>query len=229
MTYCNTFKYIAGGMLLCLCATQGMAQGSLAPLPGQEPAAPQGLSAPPQVGQPLSALPGLPGLPGATVDPNQLQPELITERDQLFARYSDLKARMQRLSVADTPAQPQTLDAIQKAGAIYQAVQQQALMAEWVQSSASSLLQSMSGRPLNGVAALPAGTAIAPRFVTMRLASKSYANPSSEQGPPLFSLAEGSPILALASVQSGSWVFAWVPGSGYGYVLQSLTSPLEGE
>lgn len=217
-----------------------LAQETLAPLPGQTstttPSAPLNpipQTAPPAPtqaqGQTLQPLPGLAPLPGTLPAPQQLDPGLIAERDQLLATYQALQTRLQQAQAADTPAQPQTLEAIEQASARLQQVQLAAQLTEWTEASANSLLQTINGRPLNGISALPAGTQIAPRFVKMRLAANSYDRPSTDTGTPLYNIQQGAPILELATTQNGAWLFAWVPDKGFSYVLQSFVSPLEGE
>lgn len=232
-------------LFLLVSATNAtLAQETLPPLPGQPqtPAAPVtpipqlapgGPAAPvaPQQApeQALLPLPNLAPLPGTTPPPAQLDPGLIAERDQLFAAYQALQARLAQTQAANTPTQPQTLTAIEQASARLQLVQRDAQLSEWTATSANSLLQSLNGRPLNGVAALPAGTQISPEFAKMRLAGASYDQPSTEAGSALHNLQPNTPILKLAITQDGAWAFAWVPGKGYGYVLQSFVIPLEEE
>ena len=213
-------------LALLLTATPSLAQEVLAPVPGQAATTPApGTTAPSLSLQPL---PGAPSLPGGTDTSKQFDASLITERNQLYERYLNLKTRMQNAQALDTPANDQTLESIVQAQTDLESVQQDVLLREWTAASANTLLQTINGRPLNGVATLPAGTVISPRFMTMRLAATSYDRPSTEAGIALYNVQQGAPILELANTPDGAWVFVWVPGSGYSYVLRTLVSPLGG-
>ena len=226
-------KCIAFGsipLVLLLSSISSLAQELLAPLPGQAantdvttPALGASVS-----GLVLQPLPGAPSLPGGADSSQQFDAALISERNQLYERYLNLKARLQNAQVSDTPAQNQTIESIEQAQADIEAVQQKILYREWTTDSANTLLQTINGRPLNGVEALPAGITITPRFMKMRFTGTSYDRPSTEVGTELYSMQQGAPILELASTPDGAWVFVWVPGDGYSYVLKTLVSPLEG-
>ena len=213
-------------LALLLSATPSLAQELLAPVPGQAATTPApGTTAP---GLSLQPLPGLAPMPGGTDTSQQFDANLISERNQLYERYLNLKTRLQHAQTLDTPAQDQILESIAQTQTDLATVQQDTLLHEWTAASANTLLQTINGRPLNGVEALPTGTTISPRFMTLRLATPSYDRPSTEAGIALYNMQQGAPILELASTPDGAWVFVWVPGGGYSYVLKTLVSPLGG-
>lgn len=207
---------------LCVAAPDTHAQ--LAPISGQQTET--GMTAPTAEG--LQPLPGLAPLPFGGAGEEALTPGLLAEKEQLFEIYQGLRTRLIQATAEDQAISPDTAKALQAAQDRLQRLEAQKPLRDWQQASASTLLQTMNGRPLDGVQKLPAGTAISPKFMKLRLPAKAYVGPSNGAATVLNdALQANTPILQLATVADGVWVMAWIPGAGYGYVLSTLIVDLE--